>query len=64
MRDHTGITMIFLALFFLGVGIYHGFVMPFEFKRTNLIELANELFFGGHIYLTMCYTDFVTTPDA
>jgi len=64
MRDHIAIAIIFLALFFLGVGIYHGYVMPYQFLKINQKELANELFFGAHLYMTMCYTDFVTTPEA
>lgn len=52
-----------LALFFLIAGMYTGYYEPFKVKSENKIELMNEMFFGCHLYMMMCYTDFVVTKE-
>jgi hypothetical protein len=61
MRKHGGILLIMLCLFFLGAGMYVGYFEPFKVRRENKLELMNEMFFGCHLYMMMCYTDFVLT---
>jgi hypothetical protein len=62
-EDHTSIMLISFALFFMAMGIYVGKYLPFKTKRDNQLEVTNEGFFGCHLYMMACYTDFVKTPE-
>lgn len=63
-RNNSSILLITLSLFFLGSGIYFGNFLPYKVLLDNRMELMNELFFACHLCMNMCYTDFVTTPEA
>jgi hypothetical protein len=62
--DHPSIMLITFALFFLILGMYNGYFKPLLLQIDNMFDSVNEWFFGIHLYLMMCYTEFVITAEA
>ena len=63
LKSLPGIQLIILNYLNLFMTIYLGMYMPMLDRKTNRIEIMNELFVIAATYNVMFFTEFVTDPE-